>query len=157
GIRSTVAAQVGTEVLHRGRSGSAILYRYFSGIDTTRYEWAYGNGVAAGYLPTNDGLTCVFVSTTPGRMRVLRRAGSEHAFRTLLAAALGPQAERAVAARPAGRMHGWAAVPGYVRQPWGAGWALVGDAGYFRDPITTHGMTDALRDAELLADGVLDA
>jgi flavin-dependent dehydrogenase len=32
---------------------------------------------------------------------------------------------------------------------------LVGDAGYFKDPITTHGMTDALRDAELLADAVL--
>ena len=33
----------------------------------------------------------------------------------------------------------------------GAGWALVGDAGYFKDPLTAHGMTDALRDAELLA------
>jgi 2-polyprenyl-6-methoxyphenol hydroxylase-like FAD-dependent oxidoreductase len=31
----------------------------------------------------------------------------------------------------------------------------VGDAGYFRDPITAHGITDALRDAELLADQVL--
>src|SRR4029077_4696040 len=33
----------------------------------------------------------------------------------------------------------------------GPGWALVGDAGYFKDPLTAHGMTDALRDAELLA------
>ena len=38
-----------------------------------------------------------------------------------------------------------------MRQPWGPGWALVGDAGYFKDPITAHGMSDALRDAELLA------
>ena len=28
---------------------------------------------------------------------------------------------------------------------------LVGDAGYFKDPITAHGITDALRDAEILA------
>jgi 2-polyprenyl-6-methoxyphenol hydroxylase-like FAD-dependent oxidoreductase len=28
---------------------------------------------------------------------------------------------------------------------------LVGDAGYFKDPLTAHGITDALRDAELLA------
>ena len=28
---------------------------------------------------------------------------------------------------------------------------LVGDAGYFRDPITGHGITDAFRDAELLS------
>jgi flavin-dependent dehydrogenase len=47
-------------------------------------------------------------------------------------------------------------VPGFVRRAWGPGWALVGDAGYFKDPITSHGMTDALRDAELLADAVLD-
>lgn len=28
--------------------------------------------------------------------------------------------------------------------------ALVGDAGYFKEPITAHGISDALRDAELL-------
>ena len=33
----------------------------------------------------------------------------------------------------------------------------MGDAGYFKDPITTHGMTDALRDAQLLADAVVAA
>jgi flavin-dependent dehydrogenase len=41
-------------------------------------------------------------------------------------------------------------------QPCGPGWALVGDAGYFKDPITAHGITDALRDAELLARAVAD-
>jgi 2-polyprenyl-6-methoxyphenol hydroxylase-like FAD-dependent oxidoreductase len=40
---------------------------------------------------------------------------------------------------------------GFIRRPWGRGWALVGDAGHFKDPISAHGMTDALRDAELLA------
>ena len=38
-----------------------------------------------------------------------------------------------------------------MRRAWGNGWALVGDAGYFKDPLSAHGMTDALRDAELLA------
>ena len=52
-------------------------------------------------------------------------------------------------------MHGWRGVPGHVRRSYGPGWALVGDAGYFKDPITTHGITDALRDAELLSDAVL--
>ena len=31
---------------------------------------------------------------------------------------------------------------------------LVGDAGYFKDPLTAHGITDALRDAELLSRAV---
>src|SRR5207247_702671 len=37
------------------------------------------------------------------------------------------------------------------RQAFGPGWALVGDAGYYRDAITAYGMSDAFRDAELLA------
>jgi len=35
-------------------------------------------------------------------------------------------------------------------------WALVGDAGYFKDPITALGISDAFRDAELLAAAVDD-
>ena len=30
----------------------------------------------------------------------------------------------------------------------------MGDAAYFKDPITAHGISDALRDAELLAQAV---
>ena len=37
---------------------------------------------------------------------------------------------------------------GFLRQATGPGWALVGDAGYFKDPLTAHGITDAFRDAE---------
>ena len=39
---------------------------------------------------------------------------------------------------------------GFIKVGTGPGWALVGDAGYFKDPLTAHGITDALRDAELL-------
>jgi 2-polyprenyl-6-methoxyphenol hydroxylase-like FAD-dependent oxidoreductase len=47
-------------------------------------------------------------------------------------------------------------VPNFFRVPYGPGWALVGDAGYHKDPITAQGITDAFRDSELLADA-LDA
>ena len=47
-------------------------------------------------------------------------------------------------------------MPNHVRQAAGPGWALVGDAGYHRDAITGHGISDAFRDAELLA-AALDA
>ncbi len=56
------------------------------------------------------------------------------------------------AAAPPGQLRSFPGVPGFMRRPWGPGWALVGDAGYFKDPITAHGMSDALRDAQLLAD-----
>ena len=155
GVRSTVADQVDAPVEWRGITASGCLYRYFHDLPTAGYEWHYGDHAAAGLIPTNDG-TCAFVATTPARLRSLRRNGAEQAFALLLASAAPALVERMAAATPASRLHGWAGTPGYLRRCWGPGWALVGDAGYFKDPITTHGMTDALRDAELLAEAVLE-
>jgi flavin-dependent dehydrogenase len=42
-----------------------------------------------------------------------------------------------------------------LRQAYGSGWSLVGDAGFFRDPLTSHGISDALMDAEGAALAIL--
>ena len=47
-------------------------------------------------------------------------------------------------------------MPSYFRRPYGPGWALVGDAGYLKDPCTAQGITDAFHHAELLADALDD-
>ena len=156
GIRSVVADQVGAPVIRQGSHAGAVLYRYLTDLPVAGYEWAYGDRAAAGMIPTNDSATGVFVSTTPARMRTLRKLGQEEAFGALLHQVAPGLAARASDATPAGRIHGWAGVAGYVRRSWGPGWALVGDAGYFKDPITAHGITDGLRDAELLAEAVLE-
>ena len=39
-------------------------------------------------------------------------------------------------------------------QPYGNGWALVGDASYNKDPITAQGISDAFIDAEMLAEAL---
>jgi flavin-dependent dehydrogenase len=49
---------------------------------------------------------------------------------------------------------GTTGLPGFIKKAHGAGWALVGDAGYTKDPISAHGISDALRDAELCARAV---
>jgi 2-polyprenyl-6-methoxyphenol hydroxylase-like FAD-dependent oxidoreductase len=158
GIRSVVAERAGAWVVRQATAASAVLYRYLADLDASGYEWAYGNGSATGLIPTNDGLTCVFVSTTPDRMRDLRAdGGAEEAFRTLVHRSDPNLTGRVAAATAASRWHGWAGVAGFVRRSWGPGWALVGDAGYFKDPITAHGMTDGLRDAELAGRAVLAA
>jgi 2-polyprenyl-6-methoxyphenol hydroxylase-like FAD-dependent oxidoreductase len=160
GVRSAVAGLVGAPVERTTGPGAAVLFRYHADLGAAGYEWAYGvagGPVAAGMIPTNDGQTCVFVSTTADRMRSLRRHGTEAAFEALFAAAAPGQLPRLHLSTPSGRMHGWAGMPGVVRRSWGPGWALVGDAGYFKDPITAHGITDALRDAELLANAVVEA
>jgi flavin-dependent dehydrogenase len=102
-------------------------------------------------MPTNDGATCVYVGGSSARVRDARRRHGSAAFDHLLAETFPGLHERVRDAGEAGRTWAWGGVPGIVRRAWGHGWALVGDAGYFKDPITTHGMSDALRDAELLA------
>jgi flavin-dependent dehydrogenase len=155
GIGSLVARGVRARFVSRGQEASAILYRYVAEVPSAGYVWGYGDGAAAGLIPTNGGETCVFVATTPQRMRSLRRRGTEAAFDSLIDAVPAPMSDVVRAGGRAGRVHGWRGAPGHVRRSFGPGWALVGDAGYFKDPITTHGITDALRDAELLADAVL--
>lgn len=157
GPQSAVAKFVDAPLRRQGAAASAVLYRYFSNLPTTGYEWAYGSHAAAGFIPTNEELTGVFVSTTRGRMReLIRREGAGGALETLLRAIAPPLAERVAAGGVESRVHGWAGRPGHARQSWGPGWVLVGDAGYYTDPITTHGITNALRDAELVAHELLE-
>lgn len=52
------------------------------------------------------------------------------------------------------RFIGTADTENFFRKPYGTGWALVGDAGYHKDPYTAHGITDSFRDAELLSDAI---
>ena len=155
GVGSSVARDVSAPYVSRGQAASAILYRYVADVPSDGYVWGYGDRTAAGLIPTNGGETCVFVATTPERMRALRREGAEEAYDRLLDAVPAPVSDLVRAGAAPGRLHGWRGKPGHVRRSFGPGWALVGDAGYFKDPITTHGLTDALRDAQLLSDAVL--
>ncbi|MCU7728337.1 FAD-dependent monooxygenase [Actinoplanes sp. KI2] len=156
GRGSLVAQAIGAPIEMSGQASSAFLYGYWTGLDVTGYEWFYQPGISAGAIPTNDGLTCVFVGTTEARAAVLvSGGGTGGAFRQL--AGRTPIAARVAGAGRVGGLRYARGRPGYLRRSWGPGWALVGDAGYWKDPLSTHGITDALCDAELLARAVLSA
>ncbi|NKY97197.1 NAD(P)/FAD-dependent oxidoreductase [Nocardiopsis alborubida] len=55
-------------------------------------------------------------------------------------------------ARRVTRPVGTAYLPGYFRESAGRGWALIGDAGHFKDPTLGQGISDALRQSEVLAE-----
>jgi 2-polyprenyl-6-methoxyphenol hydroxylase-like FAD-dependent oxidoreductase len=52
------------------------------------------------------------------------------------------------------RVRGTAELTNSFRKSHGPGWALVGDAGYIKDPVTGQGITDAFSGAELLANAL---
>ena len=155
GIRSPIARLVGAPVERAGRSATAVVYGHFAGLAQDGYHWYYRPGVSAGAIPTNDGRTCLFVALPPARFLDELPAGVDALYRRILAEA-APEMARAVArARLDAKLRLFPGTPGFLRRAWGPGWALVGDAGYFKDPLTAHGLTDALRDAELLARAIV--
>ncbi len=50
-----------------------------------------------------------------------------------------------------------ASFSGFFREAAGPGWALVGDAGHFKDPSPGQGISDALRQSERLAEVIVAA
>jgi 2-polyprenyl-6-methoxyphenol hydroxylase-like FAD-dependent oxidoreductase len=154
GLRSTVAAHVGAEPYRLGRHCTGVIYGYWSGLGLDGYHWYYRPGVSVGAIPTNDGQTCVFASMPAERFHGQIRFDVAAGFHRVVSE-VSPELAAVVAeAERFGNYRGFPGQVGFFRQSWGRGWALVGDAGYFKDPLTAHGITDAFRDAELLARAV---
>jgi flavin-dependent dehydrogenase len=153
GMRSTVARRVDAPIERAGTGASGVVYGYWAHLGTNGYEWVFRPGASAGVIPTNDGRVCVFVAAPPSRIG----RGGGAVLGEVLARADPDLAARLAALGPPDGVRTFGGHPGFVRRSSGPGWALVGDAGYWKDPLTAHGLTDALRDAELLAIAVLAA
>jgi menaquinone-9 beta-reductase len=156
GRQSTAARLVEAETYVQGTSVSGCVFGYFQNVERDGSHWHFVENAAAGVIPTNDGQHCVFVSVPGSAFTATFRGSIERAFLQVLEANSPKLSADVARARLIGRLRGFAGVKGYIRQSHGLGWALVGDAGYFKDPLTAHGITDALRDAELLSRAIVD-
>ena len=155
GRQSTVAQLVNAKTCVEGSHASGLVFGHFEGLNREGSHWHFAANVAAGVIPTNAG-HCVFAAAPAADFRATFRGDVMHGFLKVLGAncpELRADVERAI---PIGRLRGFAGATSYLRQCQGAGWALVGDAGYFKDPLTAHGITDALRDAQLLSRAIAD-
>lgn len=154
GRKSTVARLVQAPITHRGHYAAAFAYGYYEPLELSGYHWFYRAGAAAGSVPTHNGQCCVFASLPSSASGALPQAlvqGFDAVVR-LVSPQLADQLVHAVRSAP---LRMFAGAPGHLRRAFGPGWALVGDAGFYKEPLTSHGMTAALRDAELLARAVL--
>ncbi|MCW8084036.1 NAD(P)/FAD-dependent oxidoreductase [Sabulicella glaciei] len=152
GAGSAVARLAGANVQEEAGHAATCLFGYFRGLPDTGTHWHYAPGAGAGRIPTNAGRHVVFVSVPQARFKAELRGDRLAALRRMLREDFPDLAETLGDARPDGELLAFAGRKGFLRQAAGPGWALIGDAGYFKDPITAHGITDALRDAALLAD-----
>jgi 2-polyprenyl-6-methoxyphenol hydroxylase-like FAD-dependent oxidoreductase len=160
GLRSRVARSVGASIDVAGHSDGATHYAYYAGPAWQGHEFFVADGSLAGVFPTNDGEACIWVCGPAHHAAGIRRraASLAGAFDEMLGEAAPALAARLRAARRTSPVRGTGRLLNQVRQAFGPGWALVGDAGYHRDAVTGHGISDAFRDAELLAvalDGAL--
>jgi 2-polyprenyl-6-methoxyphenol hydroxylase-like FAD-dependent oxidoreductase len=124
-------------------------YSYFSGFEATDLEEYVRDYQAVGCFPTHAGLTLIAVLWPSRRFHEIRSDVEGHVRKVL--ESTPTVAERLERARREEKWVGIAGVPNYFRQPFGPGWALVGDASYNKDPITAQGISDAFIDAEALA------
>ena len=153
GLSSRVARSVGASLNEARRAGGAAQYAYYADRQWAGMELFVAERSFAGVFPTHDGQACIWVCTPSADAKAARRrTGSrEEAFGELLERSAPQLAERLRHARRTSPVQGVLRQPNQVRQAFGPGWALVGDAGYYRDAVTAHGISDAFRDAELLA------
>jgi flavin-dependent dehydrogenase len=154
GRHSVVAKAVEPEAYNERRSHLAMYYAYWSDLPADGFDTYIRTDHRRGWAaaPTHDGLTVLPFGWPVEEFQANRSDIEGHFFAALEHA---PEfAERVRAATRESKFVGSAQLPGYFRVPYGAGWALVGDAGYHKNPITAMGINDAFRDAELLAGGL---
>ncbi len=154
GRNSLVARRAGAR-LHRDDGTTSICYwSYWRGITPQCAALYLTKGLAAGLVPTNDGLAVAWVQAPADAAQDYRSDPARQYLRAVRQTPIiGGLLSRAGASRE-GRMLGMLSLPNFIRQAHGPGWALVGDAAHHKDPLAARGISDAFRDAELLAQAV---
>jgi flavin-dependent dehydrogenase len=152
GLHSLVARAVDAAVYHARPAVACYYASYWSGVPVAGFEMYWRDRQAIFVFPTNGGLTGICIGWQHRAFHEVR-ADVETSFSRALRSA--PElAERVQGGQREEPFLGTADLPNFFRTPYGPGWALVGDAGYHKDPYLAQGISDAFRDAELLAEAL---
>ncbi|WP_018685828.1 NAD(P)/FAD-dependent oxidoreductase [Actinokineospora enzanensis] len=153
GSQSFVAKAVGAEIYKTIPAASFVYYSYWTGLDT-HFHSRIGVDQQVGVWPTNGGRTLMAIMKPLDRWAEFR-TDVEANFLQVVKDVVPDIAEQvADSGERQERFTGIRYPDNYYRRSHGPGWALLGDAGYHKDPITGQGISDALVHAELLADHV---
>jgi flavin-dependent dehydrogenase len=153
GMRSLVARSVDAPMYATMSAQSCGYYTYWSGVPMEALEFYTRPYRTIIGFPTNDNQAAIFIEWTNREFHDFR-ADIDGNFLKTIDEFAPDLAERVRGGKREHRYMGTADLPNFFRKPYGPGWALVGDAGFHKDPITAQGITDAFRDAEFLAQAI---
>jgi len=156
GKHSFVARAAGAARYCTRAAATMASYSYWAGVPTAAGggEIYRRPGRAVAAFPTSADLTMIYVAAPAAGFAAARGDLEGHYLAGL--EGCGELRERAAAGFRAERLRTTPDLPAGIRVPHGPGWALAGDAGLVLDPVSAHGISNALRDAELLARAVVD-
>ncbi len=130
-------------------------YTYFSGVPFDEYRVYVRPNRAIVVVPTHDNLRLVLVGWPRSEFAENKKDLQGTYLRALN---LVPElAEYVRAGTQEARITGTGDMLNAFRRPYGPGWALVGDAGYVKDPCTAQGISDSFRDAEMISKALREA
>ena len=152
GRNSRIAKQVEAPMYDDVPTLTCWYFTYWSEVEGDALELYLRDGRVMFAFPSNDGLFAIFVSWPIDQLDSVRRDTEERLSEAI--ATVPSLEERVRSGTRAERLYGATSLPNFLRRPYGAGWALVGDAGCHKDPYLALGICDAFRDAELLADAL---
>ncbi|WP_280480112.1 NAD(P)/FAD-dependent oxidoreductase [Nocardia cyriacigeorgica] len=155
GRRSTVARLCGAiEPFLHAPSGRECYYAYWrDGSPSWRHiaaQWRAGRDLGTAF-PCDDGLVLSLVQPPVSAESALGPGRAEQRYTEAIARIPG-LTERLRECERVGRVRAATGIASYFRRSSGPGWALAGDAGHFKDPVTAQGIRDALRYGRLLAE-----
>jgi flavin-dependent dehydrogenase len=154
GRNSSIAKEVRAEYRRRVSEKGVGYYAYFADVDFEGVFLHVADDLVSVAFPTHNDLLTIAVMW-PGREMKEVRHDVDAAFMASIDG-LGGFGKRVRAGHRATRYVGLADIENYLKKAHGPGWALVGDAAYFKDPAPADGISDAFRSADLLAEALDD-
>jgi flavin-dependent dehydrogenase len=153
GVNSLVAKEVMAEYEHQEPVNRAMYYAYYRSLSNNEgpaAEFHYKGNTLVYCFPCDSNLTLLAVTVPINLFNTFKR-NTEFEFHNVLNSmtALAPRFSSAVRE---GVIRGSGSIPGYLRIPYGKGWALVGDAAMVMDPWSGQGIDQAATHSSFLAE-----
>jgi flavin-dependent dehydrogenase len=157
GVNSFLAKKVNVTTEHEEPVNRAMYYAYYRGMKAKEgpaAEFHYNGNRLVYCFPCDSDLTLLAVSIPIDQFSVFKQ-NLEEEFNNALYS-MEALTSRLLDADREGPIRGSGNIPGYLRVPYGKGWALVGDSGMVMDPWSGQGMDQASTHAVFLADSIED-